>query len=373
MQLRLGVVPDYRAEKWPSMDLVADMLLQEIRAGRAGEVQAESLCPAFKTRFTRLPFFGKSSSAFNADRLLNRMFDYPRHAAKAARDFDCFHICDHAYANIRHVLPAARTGVFCHDLDTFRCLFDPRQEPRSRAFKSMMRRVLTGLERAALVFHTTHEIRRQILAHGIVDEKRLVQAPYGVAPVFSPMESRQGGTPSDTERPYILHVGSCIARKRIDVLLDVFAAIRKSFPELRLIQVGGEWTAEQAAQIARLDLGRDIEQTGRMTQEQIAVLYRGAALVLQPSDAEGFGLPVAEALACGATVVASSIPALMEVGGSAAVYCPPGELAPWISTLERLLRVPDSAPPRSLRLAQASRFSWTTHARTICDAYRTLV
>jgi glycosyltransferase involved in cell wall biosynthesis len=370
--LRLGIASDFREEKWPSMDLVADMLLHEIREGRAGDVEGESLCPAFKKRFMRLPLAGKSGIAFNADRLLNRMRDYPRHFAKAASDFDCFHICDHAYANLCHVLPPERTGVFCHDLDTFRCLFEPQKERRPRWFKSMMRRVLSGIQKAALVFHTTLEIRRQILLHGIVDEAQLVQAPYGVSPIFSSGESFNSPRQSSA-RPYILHVGSCIPRKRIDVLLDVFFAIRKSHPELRLFQVGGEWSSEQRAQLSRLNLVSDAEQTGRMTQEQIATLYRGARMVLQPSDAEGFGLPVAEALACGAVVVASSIAALQEVGGGAVTYCAPGDVGAWVAAVDRILNNPDSAPSLSARLAQASRFSWTTHARTICDAYRTLV
>jgi glycosyltransferase involved in cell wall biosynthesis len=369
--LRLCILPDFREENWPSMDLVADMLLHEIRAGRAGDVQGESLCPPFKKRFMRLPVAGNAGTAFNADRLLNRMRDYPRHVAKSATAFDCFHICDHAYANLCHALQANKTGVFCHDLDTFRCLFDPQKEPRPRWFKNMMRRVLSGMEKAALVFHTTLEIRRQILERGIVDAARLVHAPLGVSPLYTPDTAPNNS--ASAQRPYLLHVGSCIQRKRIDVLLDVFSVIRRTHPELRLIQVGGQWTSEQREQLLRLDLAADVEQTPRLTREQLATLYRGARLVLQPSDAEGFGLPVAESLACGAVVVASAIPTLIEVGGNAVTYCPPGDISAWVATIERLIKQPASAPSLTSRLEHASRFSWTRHARTICDAYRRLL
>jgi len=63
-ELRLGVIPDFREENWPSMDLVADMLLREIGAERVEHARAESLCPRFKKRFMRTPIFGARGTAF---------------------------------------------------------------------------------------------------------------------------------------------------------------------------------------------------------------------------------------------------------------------------------------------------------------------
>ena len=63
-----------------------------------------------------------------------------------------------------------------------------------------------------------------------------------------------------------------------------------------------------------------------LDRDELADLYRRAALVLLPSDREGFGLPVVEAMACGTPVVASDIPALREIGGDAAAYCAPGDV-----------------------------------------------
>jgi glycosyltransferase involved in cell wall biosynthesis len=166
----------------------------------------------------------------------------------------------------------------------------------------------------------------------------------------------------------LLHVGSCIPRKRIDVLLEVFAAVRK--PGMNLVQIGGEWTSAQRAQIDRLNLTDVVDQKRGLSRSQIADFYRSAAVVLQPSDAEGFGLPVVEALACGARVVASDIPVLHEVGGDAALYCPVGDVDAWADTVSKLLAGQELAPPLEERLAQAARFSWAEHARVIADAYR---
>jgi glycosyltransferase involved in cell wall biosynthesis len=110
-----------------------------------------------------------------------------------------------------------------------------------------------------------------------------------------------------------------------------------------------------------------------LDRREIAALYRAAAAVLLPSEAEGFGLPVIEALACGGRVIASDLPVLHEVGGAAAVYCTVGDVAAWAAAVSRLLGDPAAGPDRTARLAQAARFSWANHARIIDDAYQRLI
>src|SRR5579864_2839719 len=77
-QLRLALVCDYLEEGWPSMDLFGDMLATCYVAGHAPDIAAEQLRPPFHPRFSRLPFSGYKRSFLNADRLLNRHFDYGR-------------------------------------------------------------------------------------------------------------------------------------------------------------------------------------------------------------------------------------------------------------------------------------------------------
>ena len=179
--------------------------------------------------------------------------------------------------------------------------------------------------------------------------------------------------PGSLDEPFLLHVGSSIPRKRIDVLLDVFAEVRRRFPGLRLVQVGGSWTARRPSSCDALESPRRCSSLRNLSRAELAAYYRRAALVLQPSEAEGFGLPVAEALACGAVVVASDIPPLREVGGDAAVYCPVADLQAWVETVGRLLARPEDAPPFDRRLSQAGRFTWAAQARTIAAGYASLV
>ncbi len=372
--LELAVLCDFREEGWPSMDLVADKLLAHLDpAQTAVRIRPTRVCPPLKVRFGRMPFRRLSCAGRNADRLLNRMYDYPAAARKLAAQFDLFHICDHSYAQLVHDLPRGRSGVFCHDLDTFRCLLEPEQERRPLWFKAMARRILRGLENAALVFYTTSTVRNAIERYGLVDSARLVQAPYGISEEFGAGEGHAHAADHLLRgidgAPFLLHVGSCIRRKRIDVLLDAFGTVRRAWPGLRLVQVGGEWSAVQRAQLARLGLEHAVLQLPRLSQELIAALYRNATLVLMPSESEGFGLPVVEAMACGGVVVASNIPVFREIGGEAVVYCPMGDAQAWAETIDRLLASTKSAPALELRLRWAQQFSWREHAQRIAQGY----
>jgi glycosyltransferase involved in cell wall biosynthesis len=362
---RLAVICDLLEEGWPSMDLATDSLLEQL--ARMDFIEATRIRPPMKRRFSRISGSGFSR---NADRFLNRFLDYPRHLRAQTPRFDAFHVGDHSYAQLVHVLPGQRTGVFCHDLDTFACILAPASDPRPRWFRAMARRILRGFEKSAIVFHSTAVLRRSIEAYGLVDPARLVHAPYGIAAEFGPdaaLEPSRAVVPGDA--PFVLHVGSCVPRKRIDVLLAVFAELRAREPSLRLVQVGGEWLAEQRLQIERLRLAGAIVQVRGVERRVMAGFYRRAALVLQPSEREGFGLPVIEALACGAIVVASAIPSIEEVGADAVAFCPVGDVPRWVETALRLLSDPGAAPPRDVRLARARRYSWREHARIVGEAY----
>jgi glycosyltransferase involved in cell wall biosynthesis len=95
---------------------------------------------------------------------------------------------------------------------------------------------------------------------------------------------------------------------------------------------------------------------------------------LLTSEAEGFGLPIIEALACGAVVMASDIPVLREVGGDAVVYCQVADVSDWVRILEQVLIDPTtSTPSMNLRLSQAGKYSWSAHAQIIAQSYLQLL
>lgn len=362
--LRLAVLPDFREEGWPSMDLCADMLLTHLPPSVAATV----VRPAWRRVAARVPSTGRAG--FNADRLLNRHVLYPRALRGLAGRFDCLHVVDHSYAHLTLSLPSMTAGVYCHDVDAFRSVFDPSVDPRPRWFRALARRTLAGLRRASVVFVNSAVTADDLRRHRLCDPGRVRVVPLGVAPEFTAVADKPGpawlnelGT-----GPVLLHVGSCIPRKRVDVLLDVAAAVRARVPGMRLLKVGGEFTPAQHAQVERLNLGSVLTHRVGLTRGELAAAYRRAGVVLVTSESEGFGLPVIEALACGARVVASDIPVLREAGGPSAVYAPVADVSAWADAVAGVLAA-DPAAGRAGRLAWAANFTWAKHAAAVAAAY----
>ena len=159
------------------------------------------------------------------------------------------------------------------------------------------------------------------------------------------------------------------------MLLKAVAALRRKNPDVRLIQVGGPFTTSQRRLAGRLRLDDCVTVLPFVTPRVLAAVYRRAALLLQTSEREGFGFPVVEAMTCGTPVLASDLPALREVGGSATTYCPVGDVERWTVAASQLLdeRANDAARWRMRQaegIAWAQRFDWQAHARTTMDVYR---
>ncbi|MGA9836950.1 MAG: glycosyltransferase family 1 protein [Gemmatimonadaceae bacterium] len=367
--LRVGVVCDLLEEHWPSMDLVADELLCTLPEVVSPRIVPTRLRPAMPRWPAALAHATGLTVAVNANRYLDRHRRYPMWLRQHRAGYDAYHIVDHTYAHLVHELPAMRTVVTCHDVDAFRSLFDPEREPRSGIFRAMARRVLEGLRRAAIVTCDSAATRDALVMHGL-RTNRLEVVPLGVHPAFTPVADP---APYDGD-PLLLHVGSTIARKRIDVLLRVLARVRNRRPGARLVRVGGAFTAEQAALARALGVAQWITVMPAISQAGLADLYRQAALVLLPSETEGFGLPVIEEMACGTPVLASDLAVLHEVGGAAAAYAPVGNVEAWAAAVDALLAERDTLPEqwtrrRKAAVERAAAFTWGRFAQRMAECY----
>ncbi len=284
---------------------------------------------------------------------------------------DVFHLVDHSYGHVAHFLPAHRTGIYCHDLDALRPL--TAGSAWTLSTRALARSVLRALCRVAVVFYSSSPIRQEILERGLLDERKLVYAPYGVAPEFGPADTPDPlvdhGLPPG---PFLLHVGSGAPRKRLDLLFRAFAALRQDWPTLFLVQQGAKLTREQQALLNHLGIGAAVIRFPKLPRASLAHLYRRAKLVVLPSEREGFGLPLIESLSCGTPVLVRDLPVLREVGGRAASYCNEHEPLGWATAIGERLAIPDSPEAIAQRLEQAALFSWSKHAQTILNTYEAL-
>jgi glycosyltransferase involved in cell wall biosynthesis len=362
------------------MDRVAKELAAEVRRCHAAEVDLVPVCPPFARRATRI---AGVRPLFTLDRALNRWWDYPRHVERIASEYDVFHVIDHSYAQLVHHLPPERTVVTCHDLDTFRSVLRPEDEPRSALFRKATRRILTGLQQAAWITCDSAAVRDELLGFGLVSPERVSVVPVGVGEGFSADANEEADrhaarlVAGQAGAVELLHVGSAIARKRIDALLNICAALVPRAPNLRLIRVGGPFTSAQQRMVHDLGLADRISVVDFLDERTLAAMYRRAALVLQPSEREGFGLPLLEAMACGTPVVASDLPVLKEVGGTAVEYCPVGDTDAWVRTVSALLDERRQDPSRwsarrAAGRARARCFSWSPFAARLTEIYQAL-
>jgi glycosyltransferase involved in cell wall biosynthesis len=336
------------------MDLCADMLIQNAPPGTDLRIAHPCFC--------RILGFLPSNKAKNFDRWYNRWKVYPRLVEKLGSSPGFFHIVDHSYAHLANYLPSGRVGIYCHDLDAFQCILAPSKEHRPDWFRRMMGRVFEGFKKAKIVFCSTQVTRDKLASLGVWRHEAIKVVPYGIAKEFTSIGDCEAGN-------YILHVGSCIPRKRIDVMIDTFAQLSKSFTNLRFIQAGGSFSKEHQQQIFRLNLGSKLEQRRNLSRKDLARLYRGARCLLITSDSEGFGLPVIEALACGTRVVASDIPTLREVGGKDVSYCMPGNSIEFVEAISKQLSTKEDKSNLFVNKLWKETYDWKFHSKVIVDSY----
>jgi glycosyltransferase involved in cell wall biosynthesis len=362
------------------MDLTADLLFDEFRRVRPPVVEVELIRPPFRQWFTAPGWHARH--LWNLDRGLNRYWHYPATVARMAGRFDVFHIVDHSYAHLVHALPAERTLVTCHDADIFHCLFQGGRRATNALLRTIASRVLSGMRKAAAIACDSRQTREQLISLGIADASKLIVIPIGVHRAFKSTPDAIADHkvtlilgPENPPRADILHVGSTIERKRITFLLRFFAEVVRTNANIRLLRVGGPFTAEQAKLAEELGIADRVMTLPFLGRTELAAVYRRAAVTVLPSASEGFGLPVTESLACGTPVLLSDLPALHEVGGDAATFCPLDDIGAWVRAFSALVH--ESAKKRAARrkaaVIWALRFSPENYAKQTAELYARLL
>ncbi len=182
--------------------------------------------------------------------------------------------------------------------------------------------------------------------------------------------------------PYLLFVGSEHPRKNLATLLRAFARLKRDrrWRRLRLVKVGaagsGEAPFREATLLAvrQLGLSEDVVFTEDVAERDLPGYYCGAACLVLPSRAEGFGFPPLEAMACGCPVVVSTAGALPEMVGDAGLLVAPQDVSGLVQAMRAVLG--DDELRRRLRergLRRAQEFSWEHTARATRRVYETVL
>jgi glycosyltransferase involved in cell wall biosynthesis len=223
-----------------------------------------------------------------------------------------------------------------------------------------------ALARAAAVFTPSNAAREDLVRAAGVPRERVHVTPNGVDPVF--FEAR---APEGPRAPYLLAVGTLEPRKNLPVLLDALRMLRREGRDLQLV-VAGRRPLTQSLPLG--DLAPHVRLAGAVPDADLPALYAGAACFVIPSVREGFGLPLAEAMAAGTPAVASDIPALREVGGETVRYAAPSDPEAFAAAIRAAL---DDREGSRLRAAaargRARRFRWEDTARLTLQVYRDVV
>jgi alpha-1,3-rhamnosyl/mannosyltransferase len=233
-----------------------------------------------------------------------------------------------------------------------------------------------ALRAARRVIAITENARQDFVGEFAVPPDKITAIPLGVDPSFRPAGAvavREVRAKYQLPERFALYLGSNKPHKNLVGLVRAWTTLPD--PPAALV-VAGAWDDRypDARQIAASCGDKTISWIGRIAEVDLPALYSAARVFIFPSLFEGFGLPVVEAMACGAPVICSNVTALPEVAGDAAQLFDPTDQSALARVIQQTLD--DETLLAQLRgkgLARAARFSWERTAAQTLEIYRQVI
>jgi glycosyltransferase involved in cell wall biosynthesis len=261
--------------------------------------------------------------------------------------------------------------VTIHDLALLRF---PEQVTKKR-YRYLSRTISASVKRASRVVTVSESTKRDIVELLSTEAEKIAVTPLGVDERFRRLD-REGlarfREQAGIEGPFALFVGTLEPRKNLTRLLEAFALIANDVAhDLVVIGPEGWLTSEIHETASRLIKRGRVQFRGFVPDGQLPAWYSACDLFAYPSLYEGFGLPVLEAMACGAPVLTSNDSALPEVVGDAAVTVDPSSVDAIAEGMKRVLTNVELADDLGRRGPyRAKNFTWSRTAELTVAAYR---
>jgi glycosyltransferase involved in cell wall biosynthesis len=311
---------------------------------------------------------------------LNRYLVHPLYAAR--RQGRINHVLDHAYGHLAFALDPRRTIVSCNSMSIPKAI--DGQIPGfkiSPALKASMWLRHKGMLRCARVVACSHALKNDIVRFFRCDPSQVSVVHDGINhSMFRRLDDParlqalvdEYRLPTDGTRLVMVvsAAGGGGYKNKMATLRTQHALVRRGEKTL-LVLVGAPLTESEQAFVNDHDLHRHVASLGRVSWDALVGLYNLADVFLFPSWDEGFGYPPIEAMACGAPVVVSDIPVLLETTGGIALAAAPDDADALADRIQQILN--DASLARRMRedgLKQAQRYSWTRYADEILEVYR---
>ena len=237
-----------------------------------------------------------------------------------------------------------------------------------------------GIQKAEHILCVSNTTKSEIAKRFRIPEERLTVTYNGTGKIFKKLERSRCicelKKNYNIRNDFILHVGKIQSRKNIRRLLEAYhKLLKESQRELDLVLVGRvTWLSKEILEaIGELNLSDRVHLIGHVPVETLVMFYNACSVFVFPSLFEGFGIPVIEAMACGAPVVASKESSLPEVSGDAALHFDPVDTNQMASCIERILTDTELREDLITRgFERAAQFSWEETARRTLSVYKSV-
>jgi glycosyltransferase involved in cell wall biosynthesis len=266
-----------------------------------------------------------------------------------------------------------RTIVTIHDLSLL--LHGHTHEPE--LVRRARLRLPATARMASKIITDSESVKREICEHLKVKPEKITVVPLAPRRAFRPVAhvaSAEARRRLDVEENFLLFVGTVEPRKNLLTLVRAFAELTERTtlrPQLVIAGQKGWLTEELFALIEHTGLSPRILFTGYISDEDLAALYSSCRVCVYPSLYEGFGLPPLEAMSCGAPVITSRIPVIMETVGDAARLVAPTDVRELADTIADVCGSEEErARLSSIGRVRAAEFTWERTARLTLDVYR---